>query len=146
MTVDAEGLVIRKTVYVNAPLEHAFDVFTSGLGEWWPVATHSHGGGQVAADWRVGGVVTETVGGQVHQWADVLEYDPPRELLLRWRVTPGNPATELRLRFVPDGERTRVELTHAGWEAYPDGGLKPFGGYSSGWETVLGHYTSHVNG
>jgi uncharacterized protein YndB with AHSA1/START domain len=146
MMVDAEDLVIRKTLHVEAPVEEAFDVFTEGIAGWWPVATHSIGSGAVAGDWRVGGLVTETVDGQVHEWADVLEFDPPHNLLLSWRVTPGHPATELRLRFAAEGDGTRVELTHAGWEAFPDGGLESYAGYTSGWDGVLAHYVERAQG
>ena len=146
MMVDAEDLVIRKTLHVDAVPEAAFDFFTHGLADWWPVTTHSIGGGAVAGDWRIGGLVTETVDGQVHEWADVLEYDPPHGLLLRWRVTPGHPPTELRLRFAAEGDGTRVELTHAGWEAYPDGGLDSYAGYTSGWDGVLAHYLERAKG
>jgi hypothetical protein len=48
------------------------------------------------------------------------------------------------LRFEPEGEGTRVELTHAGWETYPDGGEAASAGYASGWDVVLGHYTTHL--
>jgi uncharacterized protein YndB with AHSA1/START domain len=146
MMVDAEDLVIRKTLHVNAPLEEAFDAFTRGWHEWWPMATHSIGAGQGAIDWRVGGLATELVDGTVHEWGDILEYDPPHGFLMRWRVTPVHPPTELRLRFEADGEGTRVELTHAGWEAYPDGGAESYAGYTSGWDEVLAHYISQVNG
>ena len=32
---------VRKTVSVKAPIEHAFEVFTSGLTRWWPTITAS---------------------------------------------------------------------------------------------------------
>ncbi len=145
MMVDAEDLVIRKTLHVDAPLEQAFDTFTRGWHAWWPMATHSIGNGQGQIDWRVGGLATELVDGTVHEWGDIVEYDPPHGFLMRWRVTPAHPPTELRLRFAADGDGTRVELTHAGWEAYPDGGAVSFAGYTSGWDVVLAHYVSHVN-
>ena len=28
---------VRKSVVVDAPVEHAFRVFTERIGEWWPV-------------------------------------------------------------------------------------------------------------
>jgi len=34
---------VRKTIRVNAPIAHAFEVFTSGLPRWWP---HNHGLGK----------------------------------------------------------------------------------------------------
>lgn len=34
---------VRKTVHVKAPIDHAFEVFTTGLTRWWP---HDHGVGK----------------------------------------------------------------------------------------------------
>jgi len=31
---------IRKSVLVNAPRECAFEVFTAGIGRWWPKTHH----------------------------------------------------------------------------------------------------------
>ncbi len=91
MMVDADGSGDPKdAARRRCRSSEAFDVFTHGFADWWPVATHSIGGGAVAGDWRIGGLVTETVDGQLREWADVLEYDPPHGLLLRWRVTPGH--------------------------------------------------------
>jgi hypothetical protein len=36
-TIDA----IRKTVTIDCTAEHAFRVFTEGIGTWWPLHTHS---------------------------------------------------------------------------------------------------------
>lgn len=27
---------VRKSIFVEASPDHAFDVFTSGIGRWWP--------------------------------------------------------------------------------------------------------------
>ena len=77
MMVDAEDLVIRKEIHVNVPVERAFEVFTAGLQDWWPMETHSLAKGVIAVDWRVGGLAVETAAGERFEWADVLEYDPP---------------------------------------------------------------------
>ena len=131
---------IHKIVHVAVPVERAFDVFTNGWSEWWPVATHSIGAGEVTVDWRVGGLGVELVDGVLHEWLDVVEYDPPRAVGMRWRVTPGSPVTDLRVTFISDGDGTRVELTHAGWEAYGDRAGDSLGSYSDGWDIVLGHF------
>ncbi len=34
---------VRKSIRVNAPIAHAFEVFTSGLTRWWP---YDHGVGK----------------------------------------------------------------------------------------------------
>ena len=72
----------------------------------------------------------------------MLEYDPPTAFRLRWRVNPEQPPTELAVAFSADGDGTRVVLTHAGWESFADRADEEFRGYTSGWDTVLGHYVS----
>jgi uncharacterized protein YndB with AHSA1/START domain len=146
MMIDAEDLVIRKEIHVKAPVERAFAVFTAGLPDWWPMETHSIRNGVTSVDWRVGGIAVETVGEERFEWADVVEYDPPSSFRLRWRVNPGKPPTEVKVVFHVDGEGTRVELTHAGWESFVELGDDDFQSYSSGWDTVLGRYASYVDG
>ena len=36
MSTQIRPAPVRKRVFVNAPQAHAFDVFTSGIGRWWP--------------------------------------------------------------------------------------------------------------
>ncbi len=144
MMIDAEDLVIRKEIHVDVPVERAFEVYTAGIQDWWPTETHSLKQGTVTADWRVGGIVGETDGEERFEWADVLEYDPPSLLRLRWRVNPEKPPTEIKVAFFAEGAGTRVELTHSGWEQFADRADEEFQGYTSGWDTVLGHYVSGV--
>jgi uncharacterized protein YndB with AHSA1/START domain len=94
---------------------------------------------------RAGGRVYEQTGGEQHDWADVLVYDPPTRLVLRWRVNPENPPTEVEIVFRPEGEGTRVDLEHRGWEAYGDGAAESRSGYNSGWDFVLDRYVERAN-
>ena len=36
MTATVKIAPVRKSIRVNASRDHAFEVFTSGLGRWWP--------------------------------------------------------------------------------------------------------------
>lgn len=143
--IDAEDLTIRKTLRVDVPVARAFEAFTAGWHEWWPMETHSLANGEGSVDWRVGGTASELVKGERVDWADILEFDPPNGFAMRWRVNAEKPATELRVRFEQDGDGTRVELIHAGWESYPDGGGEESAGYTSGWDSVLGHFTAYLD-
>lgn len=60
--------------------------------------------------------------------------------MLEWRVNPAAPPTEIEVRFEPDGNTTRVEPEHRGWEQYADGGEEPSSAYDSGWSGVLVRY------
>ena len=41
MTAETATLSVRKVVRVELPLERAFELFTAGVGSWWPTLTHS---------------------------------------------------------------------------------------------------------
>jgi uncharacterized protein YndB with AHSA1/START domain len=140
VTSELPDLTIRKVLHVHAPVERAFDVFTTGMPGWWPVATHSIASGVLSISWEVGGIAVETVAGARHEWFDVVEFDPPHVVAMRWRVTPESPVTSLRVSFEAEGDDTRVELTHTGWESFGADAARSFGGYEGGWDVVLGQY------
>src|SRR5258708_31988129 len=80
---------VRKTIRVNAPIAHAFEVFTSGLTRWWP---HSHGVGQkpiqkVLMEPRLGGRWLEIAeDGTQTSVATVTLWERPHRLGLGWPV------------------------------------------------------------
>ena len=76
-------------------------------------------------------------GGEEHEWATVLVWEPPARFVIDWHVNPTSPSTEVEVRFLPDGEGTRVELEHRGWERYGDEGADRHASYNSGWDIVL---------
>jgi activator of Hsp90 ATPase-like protein len=133
-------VIIRKSIEVEAPVERAFDVYTNGMGSWWPMATHSLGHGQVVDvvfEPRIGGLVYEVWDdGSRREWADVVAYDAPHSFELRWRVGEGTP-TRLALSFTAVDDGTRVELVHDGWDD-----AERFESYDNGWEGVLSSFLS----
>jgi uncharacterized protein YndB with AHSA1/START domain len=136
---------IRKTIVVDCSVEQAFETFTSGLGTWWPLRSHSVGEDRaesVEVEPRTGGRVIERIsGGDSCVWADVLEWEPPRRLVFSWYPGRGPiDATEVEVRFTPDGDRTRVELEHRGWERIPERAPAARLSYVAGWDVVLSHY------
>ena len=140
---------VQKSVTVNAPVERAFEVFTDGLANWWPLGTHSLGKDQIdrmVFEHRAGGRVYEILkDGSEREWADVLAYDHLSSFTLAWRpyeVFEERAATELEVRFVREGDQTRVELEHRGWERLGDEAAESQQGYDSGWDFVLGQYVA----
>lgn len=132
---------INKTITVEASVETAFDTFTSRMGSWWP-KSHSIFEDKVqdiVFDDRTGGRLFErSEEGDEADWADVLAWEPPDRLLLRWRVNPERGPTEVEVRFTPEGSGTRIDLEHRGWDQIGD--AKGRAGYEPGWDFVLGHY------
>jgi uncharacterized protein YndB with AHSA1/START domain len=94
---------ISKTLTVDAPIERAFNVFASRMGDWWH-KEHSIAKGTTQKDViiepRAGGRWYEKgADGSEHQWGKVLAYDPPRRLVLAWQLTR-------EFQFDPDFETT----------------------------------------
>ena len=111
---------VRKSIHVNATPDRAFDVFTSGIGRWWP---KSHKIGQTDLDRpiiepRSGGRWYELdVDGSECELGKVAVWDPPSRLVLIWQLTPEftydpDLITEVEVQFTPEGEGTRVDLEH----------------------------------
>src|SRR6267154_2711410 len=90
---------VRKTIRVNAPIAHAFEVFTSGLTRWWP---HNHGVGKKPIQ--------------------KVMMEPPHRLVMVWQVNAQwKPdiamKSEVDVRFAADGPNaTDVELLHHKFE------------------------------
>ena len=121
MTLKIKPAPVRKTLMVEAPAEHCFDVFTAGFSRWWPRSHH------IGASEMKGGVIEPRAGGRWYeigedgsecQWGDVLVWEPPSRLVLAWRLGADftyDPAllTEVEVTFTPaGGDRTRVDLEH----------------------------------
>jgi uncharacterized protein YndB with AHSA1/START domain len=133
---------IRKTITVDVPVEEAFTTFTREIGAWWPVKTHSifkEEVQEIVFDEHEGGRLYErSAAGEEGDWADVLAWDPPSMFVLRWRVNPERGATEVEVRFTPEGAGTRVDLEHRGWDETGD--RDGHAGYTTGWDYVLEHF------
>src|SRR5262245_30868377 len=116
MTASTETYTpLHKTVTVPWSQERAFHRFTSEIGSWWPLKTHSVGGEQsvhCVFEGRVGGqIYEETRDGTRHVWGTVLEWEPPARAVFTWHPdrTP-DVAQNIEIRFTPDGNGTRLEL------------------------------------
>ncbi|WP_171178752.1 SRPBCC domain-containing protein [Ruegeria sp. HKCCD8929] len=144
---------IVKTVEVNCSAARAFEVFVTRISDWWPLDGHavSAASGKpaqsVTIEPRVGGAVYETMhdGGRT-DWGKVLEFEPGRSLAMTWH--PGNNAdapTRVQVEFADAGGKTRVTLTHSGWEVWGAEAAAKRGNYDSGWDFVFGErYTGAI--
>ena len=139
-------------VTVAVPIERAFEVFTTDVKSWWPldrysVAADEDRDGVVAVDAviepRAGGRWYEVRSdGSEAEWGEVLAFEAPHRLVAAWH--PGRPAdqaTEIEVRFTREGDGTRVELAHRGWERLGDRATEARAGYANGWIGVLRNYS-----
>jgi uncharacterized protein YndB with AHSA1/START domain len=125
MTTTVKIAPVSKSIRVNAAPVHAFEVFTSGLGRWWP---RDHGIGKLpmkaaVMETRLGGRWYEvSEDGSEATVGKIIVWDPPRRFVMTWDInSQWKPDTtvssEVEVRFIPDGANaTRVELEHRKFE------------------------------
>jgi uncharacterized protein YndB with AHSA1/START domain len=134
---------------VACPPDHAFRLWTSRIGTWWP-PDHT-----VTGDSGIVVVLEEGVGGRIyerapdgveHDWGEVTVWKPPARLAYLWHLRQDRAdATEVEVRFVSQGDAgTRIEIEHRGWERLGAGGEQPRERNRAGWETLLPHYLDAV--
>jgi uncharacterized protein YndB with AHSA1/START domain len=148
--MEVTDLTLRKTITVARPPEVAFRVFTEGLTSWWPARTHSVGRERVdtiVLEGHVGGRFYERLDdGTEHEWGEITTWDPPGRLGMTWHAGRGpETAQQLEIRFVAEGDGTRVELEQTGWEVLGDEAEATRANYASGWTGVLGQYADAVD-
>ena len=141
---------VRKSLVVNCSPERAFEVFTREVGSWWPLQTYAIGEDITEVVWEehIGGRIFERHGdGSEGEWGRVVAWEPPARFVMSWY--PGkddSQATELEVRFTAEGDGTRVDLEHRGWEIFAEEAQETRNNYDSGWPTVLDCYERKLNG
>ena len=151
-TVVGEATTVRASVVVDAPIEHAFRVFTEQMTAWWPATHHIGKAPMVAAllEPRVGGRWYELGDdGSECDWGLVLAWDPPRHVAVSWhldgdfRYDPDaarSSRVDVRFREVPDGG-TLVELEHSGLDHHGPTWRRLRDGVSGGWQTIIERFS-----
>jgi len=145
---------VRKTVHVKAPIEHAFEVFTSGLTRWWP---NNHGIGKkpiqkVLMEPRLGGRWIEIAeDGTETSAATIILWEPPHRFVMVWQVSAQwkpdiTMKSEVDVRFVAEGrEMTRVELLHHKFETMgAEGGTAMRNAVDGGWPGLLQRFVAEA--
>jgi uncharacterized protein YndB with AHSA1/START domain len=144
---------VKRSIVVEAPIEHAFEVFTNKFGSFKPVE-HNLLAVKIAEtvfEARVGGYVYDRgIDGTECRWARVLAYEPPHRVLLSWNISPRwqlesdpNKASEWEVRFTAESpQRTRVEIEHRKLERHGEGweGVRDGVAGDQGWPLYLQRY------
>ena len=147
MTAPPEPLTMSFDVACS--VQHAFTVWTSGFGAWWP-PDHTVTGRSdldVVLQRGVGGRIYErTPDGVEHDWGQVTVWEPPTQLGYVWHLRRDRAdATEVRIRFVPrDASSTRIEIEHRGWERLGTAASQWRDQNQAGWQSLLPHYLAAI--
>jgi len=145
MTQETSERVVEKSVTVSVPVERAFEVFTAEIGTWWPLRTHAvdtERSETVVMEGRVGGRLYErTPSGEEHVWGTLVAWEPPNRIVYSWHPGRGEEtAQEVEITFGPEGEGTRVDIRHYGWERLGDRLEETIASYNEGWDKVIAVY------
>lgn len=122
---DATNRVIVSTLVQLDP-EACFEVFTAKIDGWWR-RDHRYRespGGWIGFEEDGDGralIIREERDGPVHELGRVRIWEPGKHLVFEWKPQNFEPdqTTEVEVRFEPDGDATRVTLTHSGFDALP---------------------------
>jgi uncharacterized protein YndB with AHSA1/START domain len=157
MSTRAEATSVRHEIVVGAPVERAFEVFTTRMDA---IKPREHN--LLEADLE-GTVFERRAGGRIYdrgvdgsecEWATVLAYEPPDRVVfswnidVRWQPEP-DPArrSEVEVRFVAEApDRTRVALEHRHLDRHGDGWESMRDGVDSdgGWPLYLERYSALI--
>jgi uncharacterized protein YndB with AHSA1/START domain len=146
---------VHAAVTVDVSGERAFEVFADNLASWWP------------PEYSWSQDVLEDIGIEPHEgglcfergphgfrcdWGRVLDWDPPRRLVIAWQISPRrepepNPAkaSEVDVRFEDNGDGgTRVRLEHRAFERHGDDGgeYARMLGSAHGWPLLLDRFAA----
>ncbi len=144
MSQRTDELAVRRSIFVRCTPEHAFHVYTERMNDWYPLEGHSlfdDPNGTVVWEGHVGGRVYErSTSGEEGVWGTIVAWDPPNRLTMTWHPGRGEEtAQELDIRFTAEGDGTRVDVVHSGWERIGPDFRERMAGYQEGWGTVLEH-------
>jgi uncharacterized protein YndB with AHSA1/START domain len=146
---------VRSTLLVPAPIERAFAVFARRLESWW-VKEYTWSGPEALAEIgiepREGGMAYE-IGphGFRTDWGRVVVWEAPRRLVFTWQIGPDRApvpdparASEVEVRFIPDGDHTRVELEHRNFDRHGVAAEGYREALTAGWQELLSRYAAAV--
>jgi uncharacterized protein YndB with AHSA1/START domain len=132
---------VMRTISVACTPDHAFTAFTEQIGQWWPLQSHTvFEDAAVSVEFVDGTLLERSHDGRTDVWGEVLAWEPPHQLAFTWHPgRPDGPMTEVRVTFTAEGDHTRVDLEHSGWESFGDRAGDQRSGYDSadGWTMVL---------
>jgi uncharacterized protein YciI len=144
---------IRREILVEADPAAAFEVFTAGIGRWWPLDELSVHGRDATVSFTEsstgsfagGQIIERSADGETAVWGTVTRWEPPDAVAFSWH--PGQPAeraSHVLVTFAAaEPGQTLVRLEHAGWEAFADPAAAR-AEYDHGWPMVLGRFFAHV--
>ena len=145
MTSQITTTEVSTVIDVDAPIAHAFDVFTNQIGSWWDKDHHILQAplAEMIFQPYVGGhIIDRGVDGSECRWSRVLAYEPPARVCFSWdinlqwqlEIDPAK-ASEVEITFNQlSSSRTHVTLTHRHLDRHGEGWESMRDAVASGWD------------
>ena len=132
MSTQAAETSVHSSIVVDAPIERAFEVFTEGIGTWFPPEYNllDTAIAERVFEPREGGDIYDRgEDGKECHWGRVLAYEPPSRVVFGWLISPHwqietdpEKVSEVDVRFTSEGpDRTRVDLEHRNLDRHGEG-------------------------
>ena len=135
--------ILRRSIGLDCPIDHAFDVFVGKIDFWWPRTHRKSPDSTLSIEGS--DLVERSADGSRWVMARIVRSRPPDLLVLDWY--PGSPAapTNVEVQFAPAGDSTEITVTHRALrpnaaEIWP--ARVPI--FEKGWEAVLPAFKSFV--
>ena len=148
-----EALAATARIRVGVSPRRAFEIFTGDIGSWWKRGTYywndPERGLRYEFEPRLGGRLLEVyTDGEPFEVGRITGWQPGELLEYTWRQADWSPDqfTTVAVRFTADGDGTRVDVRHTGWESLGQDADQGRNGYGQGWLELLGFYSNEVAG
>lgn len=128
-----EALVLERTF--NAPVARVWRALTDAdeMRQWYFDLKEFKP--QVGFEFEF---VVEHEGNSYHHLCQVTEVIPQRRLAYTWRYKGHEGNSLVTFDLLPDGEQTRLKLTHTGLETFPPTAAFARKNFTAGWTEIIG--------
>lgn len=137
-----DPLVVEVEVEVSQ--EHAFDVWTTRLGAWWPRShTMSDPADVIVEPFEGGRIFERAADGSELEWGEIVAWEPPHQLRCLWHLFfDRSEATDLEVTFTATEIGTKVTIRQSGWERLGDSGPPRRTRTQAAWSAILSDFAA----
>jgi uncharacterized protein YndB with AHSA1/START domain len=138
---------LRLSYEIRCPADHAFEIWTTRLSDWWPQGHSTSGdpGTVVVLEPRPHGRIFErTPDGTEIDWGEITHWEPPDRLGYLWHISRDrSDATDVVVTFVDRGDgTTRLDIVHSGWERLGADGPAFRRANTGGWSALVPRFAA----
>jgi uncharacterized protein YndB with AHSA1/START domain len=132
-TDSTEAVILERTL--NAPVARVWNALTDvdQMREWYFDLKDFKP--QVGFEF---GFVVEHDGNTYDHRCEVTEVVPQKKIAYSWRYRGHEGNSLVTIELSPDGDRTRLKLTHSGLESFPQTPAFARENFAKGWATIVG--------